>query len=165
MNLVALRPPRTTQSGEYSALLVCSAGGHLAQLLRLEPWFATTDRTWVSFGKDDARSLLAEENFVEGHHPTTRNIPNLLRNLRLAWTTLRQVRPDVIVSNGAGMAVPFFWLGWMMRIPTVFVEVYDRIDSSTMTGRLVRPVTSKFCVQWDEQVALYPGAEVIGPLW
>jgi len=46
----------------------------------------------------------------------------------------------------------------------VYVEVFDRIDSPTLTGRLCRPISTRFCVQWPEQVPHYPGSIVIGPL-
>lgn len=160
----ALRP-RTTGRDPYRVLMVCSSGGHLAQLLRLRTWWEHQERTWVTFDTRDAESSLAGERVVIGHFPTTRNIPNLLRNAVLAVRMLLRDRPDVIVSNGAGLAVPFFWVGWLLRIPSVWVEVYDRIDSATMTGRLVRPVASLFCVQWPEQARVYPGATVIGPVW
>jgi UDP-N-acetylglucosamine:LPS N-acetylglucosamine transferase len=160
----ALRP-RTTGRDPYRVLMVCSSGGHLAQLLRLRTWWEHRERTWVTFDTRDAESSLAGERVVIGHFPTTRNIPNLLRNAVLAVRMLLRDRPDVIVSNGAGLAVPFFWVGWLLRIPSVWVEVYDRIDSPTMTGRLVRPVASLFCVQWPEQLRVYPGATVIGPVW
>jgi hypothetical protein len=52
-----------------------------------------------------------------------------------------------------------------MRIPTVYLEVYDRVDSRTMTGRLVRPLTTRFCVQWPQQQSLYPGSVLTGPLY
>ena len=119
----------------------------------------------VSFDKPDVTSLLEDETVVFGHHPTTRNIPNLVRNFFLSVNLLLKQRPDLIVSNGAGMAVPFFWVGWLLRIPSVWIEVYDRIDSPTMTGRLVRPVATAFCVQWPEQTDVYPGAHMIGTVW
>ena len=146
------------------ALLVSSSGGHLAQLARLKPWWSAWDRTWVTFPTPDATSLLADEHAVWAHHPTTRNVPNLLRNLVLAVGVLRRERPAVVVSTGAGVAVPFFVVARLLRIPTVYVEVYDRIDSPTMTGRLCRPFSSLFCVQWPEQVKLYRRAVVVGPL-
>ena len=51
-----------------------------------------------------------------------------------------------------------------MRVPTVYIEVYDRLDSPTLTGRLCRPITDLFCVQWEEQIRFYPRAQVIGSL-
>ena len=38
-------------------LLVCSSGGHLAQLVKLRPWWEQHDRTWVCFDTTDARGL------------------------------------------------------------------------------------------------------------
>ena len=67
-----------------------------------------------------------------------------------------------MVSTGAGLAVPFFAVARRHRIPTLYLEVYDRIDSATLTGRMCRPLASAFCVQWPEQLVLYPGAETVG---
>ena len=69
-----------------------------------------------------------------------------------------------MVSTGAGVALPFFVLARLRRVPTVYIEVFDRIDSPTLTGRLCRPFTTRFCVQWPEQESLYKDSIVIGPL-
>ncbi|MEO6987761.1 MAG: UDP-N-acetylglucosamine--LPS N-acetylglucosamine transferase [Aquihabitans sp.] len=156
--------PGAHPTPRHHVLLVGSSGGHLAQLMRLEGWWHQHARTWVTFDKPDALSLLAGEDVVWAHHPTTRNAANLLRNLRLAARELKRIRPDVVISTGAGVAVPFFVLARLRRIPTVYVEVFDRIDSPTLTGRLCRPFTTRFCVQWPEQQALYRRSHVIGPL-
>ena len=47
---------------------------------------------------------------------------------------------------------------------TVYVEVYDRIDSATMTGRLCYPFSNLFLLQWEEQRRSYPKGVVIGSL-
>lgn len=144
--------------------MVCSTGGHLAQMLQLRPWWSGHDRAWVTFDRADARSHLADERTWWAHHPTTRHLGNLLRNLVLARRVLRDERPDVVISNGAGVAVPFLVLARRRKIATVYVEVFDRIDSPTLSGRLCRPFTDLFCVQWPEQQRLYRGSVVIGPL-
>jgi hypothetical protein len=144
--------------------LVCSSGGHLAQLCSLRPWWLRRPRLWVSFDTEDARSLLTGENVVWAHHPTTRNLPNALRNLRLAWVVLRRYRPALVVSDGAGVAVPFFLAARALRIPTVFVEVYDRIDEPTLTGRLCYPLSNLFLLQWAEQRRFYPRGQLLGRL-
>jgi len=143
-------------------LLVGSSGGHLAQLLAVAPLWSQQNRTWVTFDTRDAVSLLQGETTIWAHHPTTRNLKNLVRNSGLALQTVRRVRPDVVVSTGAAVAFPFFLAARSMGIPTVYIEVYDRIDSPTLTGRLCRPVSSAFCVQWPEQTSFYPGATVVG---
>ncbi|HET6751428.1 MAG TPA: PssD/Cps14F family polysaccharide biosynthesis glycosyltransferase [Actinomycetes bacterium] len=145
-------------------LLVCSSGGHLIQLHNLRPWWERHDRMWVTFRKLDSRSLLAGERVAWAHHPTTRNLPNLVRNLLLAWRLLRSFRPDVVVSSGAGVAFPFFLVARLLGQKTVYVEVYDRIDSATMTGRLCYPFSNLFLLQWEEQRRSYPKGVVIGSL-
>ncbi|MCP3993145.1 MAG: UDP-N-acetylglucosamine--LPS N-acetylglucosamine transferase [Actinomycetia bacterium] len=146
-------------------LLVSSSGGHLAQLLQLRPWWTGHDRQWVTFDLLDARSRLEGETLIPAYHPTTRSIRNLCRNTSLAFRVLRRFRPDLVLSTGAGVALPFFVIARLMGIPTVYLEVYDRVDSRTLTGILVQPFTTRFCVQWPEQQSLYPGSVLTGPLY
>ena len=147
-----------------NVLLVCSSGGHLAQLYNLRSWWSKHDRTWVTFDTADSRSLLGDERVVWAYHPTTRNVPNLMRNLRLAATLLRRERPDLVVSDGAGVAFPFFVVAKALGIKTVYIEVFDRIDLPTMTGRLCYPLTNLFLLQWEEQRSNYPKGHLIGSL-
>lgn len=151
-------------TGPSRALLVASSGGHLAQLLSLRPWWEERSRAWVTFELPDAVSQLEGERVYGAAFPTTRNVANLLRNALLAGRVIHRERPDLIVSTGAGVAVPFFVLGKVMGIPTVYVEVYDRVDSTTLTGRLCRPFTTLFLVQWERQLRLYRDSVLLGRL-
>jgi beta-1,4-N-acetylglucosaminyltransferase len=143
-------------------MLVASTGGHLSQLLQLKQWWSQDERHWVTFQKEDAVSALDGETVTWAYHPTTRNVPNALRNLRLAWTTLRDSRPDLVVSTGAGVAVPFFVVSRLMGIHTAYIEVFDRISRPTLTGGLCYPITDAFCLQWQEQAKSYPDGQVVG---
>jgi UDP-N-acetylglucosamine:LPS N-acetylglucosamine transferase len=145
-------------------LLVCSSGGHLTQLYQLRPWWERHERTWVTFDHPHSKSLLRGERLILAFAPTTRNIPNALRNLVLAIGVLRAERPDVVISDGAGVAFPFFILARLLRICTVYLEVYDRISRPTLTGRLCYPLSSLFLLQWPEQARSYPSGKVIGCL-
>ncbi|WP_410814235.1 UDP-N-acetylglucosamine--LPS N-acetylglucosamine transferase [Micromonospora sp. 067-2] len=155
---------RTEDGGLPVLLLVGSSGGHLAQLLALRSWYEDRPRCWVTFDTPEAVSLLTGEDLVPAHHPTTRNVPNLLRNALLAWRVLHRRRVAAVVTTGAGVAVPFVVLARLRRVPTVYIEVYDRIDTPTMTARLCRPFLSAMLVQWDEQRRQYPEATVVGTL-
>jgi len=143
---------------------VSSSGGHLFQLYALKAWWQKVDRFWVTFQKADAASLLGGENVSWAHGPATRNIKNLIRNFFLAFRILRKERPDLIISTGAAVAVPFFYVGKLLGCRLVFIEVYDRIDSPTLTGRLVYPITDAFILQWPEQKKYYPKGRLIGQL-
>lgn len=146
-------------------LFVSSSGGHLVQLLRLRRWWEQRDRMWVTFSGPDVDSMLAGERVVAAYQPTTRNLKNAVRNLLLARRVLREFPPDVIVSTGAGVALPFFLMGRLQGAQTVYLEVYDRIDLPTLTGRLCYPLSNLFLLQWEEQRRHYPRGIVIGSVF
>jgi UDP-N-acetylglucosamine:LPS N-acetylglucosamine transferase len=104
----------------------------------------------VTFDKSDARSLLREERVVHAFGPTNRNIPNLLRNLGLAIRVLREERPAAILTTGAGVAVPFAWIGRLLGIPTVYVESVTRIEGLSLSAKLIAPVARRLYGQWPE---------------
>ena len=145
--------------------LVGSSGGHLAHLNMLKPFWSREDRFWVTFDKEDARSILKDEKMYPCYFPTNRNLKNLIKNTFLAIRILRKERPDVIISSGAAVAVPFFYLGKLFGAKTVYIEVFDRIDKPTVTGKLVYPVTDKFIVQWEEMKKVYPKAINLGSIF
>jgi UDP-N-acetylglucosamine:LPS N-acetylglucosamine transferase len=136
------------------ALIVASPGGHLLQMLALEPAWNDLDRTWVTLRSTDVEYLLRDEDVIYGHGPTPRNIGNFFRNLRLAWRVLRDQNPGVIVSTGAGLALPFFVLGRLQRRRLVYVESITRVEKLALTGRLVYPLATSFFVQWDSLAEL-----------
>lgn len=145
--------------------LVGSSGGHLTHLYMLKSFWEKHERFWVTFDKEDARSLLEGETVYPCYFPTNRNLPNLLRNTRLAFRLLKKEKPDLIISSGAAVAVPFFYLSRLFKAKTIYIEVFDRINTSTMTGRLVYPVTDRFIVQWEEMKKVYPKAVNLGSIF
>jgi hypothetical protein len=155
---------RSAPATPPTVALVCSAGGHLAQLHNLRPWWKTLQRVWVTFDTEDARSLLAGEIVIPAFHPTTRNVRNLLRNGVLAWRVLRRYRPTAVVSTGAGVAVPFFVLARLLGVKTIYIEVFDRIDGPSLTARLCYPISDLFALQSEEQTRFFPRGRVIGAL-
>ena len=155
---------RPDEADRTRVLLVCSGGGHLSQLQQLEPWWSRHDRVWVTFEMPGATVLDGERTYT-AYSPTTRNLVNLVRNQRLAWRVIRRERPDLIVSTGAGVALPFFLAGRALRIPCAFLEVYDRVNSRTLTGRLCKPLSTRFLLQWESQRELYGSGTVVGPVY
>lgn len=146
-------------------LLIASTGGHLAQLAEVRRHWRDVEVEWVTFDKPDAAAACGAEPVVWAHHPTTRNPRNAVRNAVLAARVLRRSRPDVILSNGAGVAVPFFVVARLLRIRTVYLEVFDRIAMPTLSGLLCYPIADTFLVQWPQQRRLYPKAELVGQVY
>lgn len=145
--------------------LVGSSGGHLTHLYMLKSFWKKHDRFWVTFDKEDAKSLLVNEKVIPCYYPTNGSIKALFINTWLAWKTLRTEKPDLIISSGAAVAVPFFWLGKLFGAKTIYIEVFDRLDKPTVTGKMVYPVTDEFIVQWEEMKKVYPKAKNFGSIF
>ena len=146
-------------------LLVASSGGHLLQLVQLKDQWPPAERIWVTFPTTDAKSLLDGEQVWFAHHPTNRNLPNLLRNLVLAFRLLRRLRPRAVVTTGAGVSVPFCYLARLFGIRVVFIESFSRITQPSLTARLVYPIANDFFVQWPELQPRFRRARYEGQLF
>ena len=145
--------------------LVGSSGGYLTHLYMLKPFWKNKKHFWVTFNKEDARSLLSGERMYSCYYPTNRSIKALIKNTAIAWKVLRKERPNLIISTGAAVAVPFFYLGKLFGAKLIYIEVFDRIDKPTLTGKMVYPIVDEFIVQWEEQKKVYPKAINLGSIF
>lgn len=156
-------PVMSTTTPERILLVACP-GGHLMQMLALKPAWEDLECRWVTLEAADTKFLLDPEERVFAYGPTPRNIPNTLRNLRLAWSIVRGFKPDVILSTGAALAVPFFLVGRLLGVRLVYVESFTRVQRPALTGRIVYPLTDAFFVQWPtssrRKRAIYAGSVV-----
>jgi len=155
---------RAIDTNDGPVLLVCSSGGHLLQMHELRPAWEPYERIWVTFDKSDARSLLADERVIHAYGPTNRNVPNMVRNLRLAWRVLRRERPAAILSTGAGVVVPFAYIGRLLGVPTLYVESFTRTERLSLSGRMIAPVVRQRYGQWPE-LATVKGVRFAGNLF
>lgn len=151
-----------SRDAHADVLLVCSAGGHLLQLHVLRDAWAGLSHAWVTHDKDDARSLLRGERVFYASGPTTRNVLNLFRNLALSFRIVRRLRPKVVLTTGAGVAVPFAWVAHLAGAKVVYVESLTRIERPSLSLRLVRPVASRIYAQWPELTRALPRARYVG---
>ena len=65
-----------------------------------------------------------------------------------AVKVLFKTKPRIIISTGAGVAVPFLILGkifWGSK--TIFVESASRVSTLSLAGKLVYPFVDKFYVR------------------
>lgn len=142
-----------------------SSGGHLTHLTMLRPFLKDKERFWVTFDKEDARSQLENERMYSCYYPTNRSLKALIKNTIIAWRVIRKERPELIISSGAAVAVPFFYIGKLFGAKLIYIEVFDRLDKATVTGRLVYPITDKFIVEWEEMKKVYPKAINLGSIF
>ena len=144
--------------------LVGSSGGHLAHIMNMKSFWQKHDRFFVTFKLPDTKDLGETERCYWAYHPTTRNIPNLLKNFVLALKVISKEKPDLVLTTGAGVALPFFIIGKIFGAKTIYIEVYDRIDYASLTTKLCKPFTDSLLVQWEEQLEFSKDAQLIGRL-
>lgn len=150
---------------EKKICIVTSGGGHLFHLLQLKEFWKKYQRFWVAPVQEDVLSILAKEKIYWSYHPVTRNYINLFKNTYLAFKILRQERPDLLISSGGGVAIPFFYLAKYYGIKTIFIEIYDSFEDTTITGKLVYQISDFFFVQHASQQKRFYKAEYLGPLF
>lgn len=157
---------KKTSFDDIKVAIVGSSGGHLTHMMMLKPFWKEHNRFFVTFDKEDANSQLKDEKVYHCFFPTNRNFKNLIKNTFLTFKILKKEKPDLIISSGAAIAIPFFFLGKIFfRTKCVYVEVFDRIDKGTIAGKFCYKFADKFFVQWNEQLKVYPKAINLGSIF
>jgi UDP-N-acetylglucosamine:LPS N-acetylglucosamine transferase len=77
---------------------------------------------------------------------------------------LIKVRPKVILSAGAGIAVPACILGRLLGARIIHIESASRIHHLSATGRIMYHVAHLFFVQWEPLADKHPKAIFAGRL-
>lgn len=89
---------------------------------------------------------------------------NFFVNLWEAWRILRSERPDLILSTGAGIVVPFAVWAKVLGIPVVFLETLTRVKKPSLTGRIMYRLADRFFYQWEGLGPYFPRGECTGPI-
>lgn len=142
--------------------LVTSRGGHLFQLYQLKGWWENYQRFWITDKGSDSDYLLKNERVYYGYFPESRNLLNAFRNFFLAFKVLLKEKPNLLISAGAGIAPPFFYVGKLLGMKLVFIEPYDFIKYPSLSGKLVYPITDRFLVQHKRQKRFYKKSQYWG---
>ena len=128
----------------------------------LQSFWNTHERVWVTFSTATTESALKGEKVYWAASPTNRNLPNLVRNFFLAWKVLLHESPDLVISTGAGVGVPFLVVAKILGSQTVFIELITRVKQLSLSARLVLPFLDAIYVHWPQLQARYHRAELIG---
>jgi len=142
-------------------LLVCSAGGHFHTMQELKPFWSNHERVWVTFPTKTTKTALETERVYWAWSPTNRNLLNLIRNFFLAWKVVFQEHPHLVISTGAGVALPFLIAAKILGSRTIFVELFTRVQQLSLSARLALPFLDSIYIHWPQLQARYPKAELI----
>jgi beta-1,4-N-acetylglucosaminyltransferase len=141
--------------------VVSSCGGHLTEVRLLRRFYETHEHFYVL----NDRVVLPGD--MEGK---TRFVSlferdlNFFVNLAEAWRILRAEKPDLIISTGAGIIVPFAICAKVLRIPVLFVETLCRVNHPSLTAKIMYRLADRFFYQWESLGKHFPKGECTGPL-
>ena len=145
-------------------LFISSTGGHLNELLQLKPLFNKYDYNIIT-EKDKSTIELKNEYKSNIHFLTYGTRSNLLKyffvfilNCFKSLFLYFKLRPKYIISTGTHTAVPICYIGKLFGSKIIFIETFANINTKTLSGRLIYPISNLFIVQWEEMLKLYPKA-------
>lgn len=145
--------------------LVSSHGGHLTETLELLEAFEDHEFFFVTYHSvRDADVMEIAPAYFTNNIGT--NVFRMLRAFFWTFRVLRLERPDVVLSLGAEIAIPFFYWAKILRMRRIYIESFCRVNNLSRTGKLVYPIVDVFMVQWPQLLkacgpkAVYEGAVI-----
>ncbi len=141
--------------------IVSSCGGHLTEARALRAAYEKYEHFYVLNDEVILPEDMRGKTFFVRHWERDWLF---FVNLWEAWRILRRERPALILTTGAGVAVPFAIVGKVLRIPTVFVESFTRVNRPSLTGRVMYFLGDRFFYQWRPLGRFFPKGVYGGPL-
>ncbi|MDB5424549.1 MAG: hypothetical protein JWQ29_1965 [Phenylobacterium sp.] len=168
-----MTPIDDKQAPRRRIALAASGGGHVRQLLDLQPVWSEHDYFFITEDTALGQSLSADHR--------THLIPHFawgqakqgaaLRMLGRAFTSffrsasiILRERPDVIISTGAGAVFPALLWARLLGAKVVVVESFARFEKPSLFGRIAAPFAHHLVIQSAKLAAHYPRAKVFDPL-
>lgn len=146
---------------------IASSGGHFEQLMMLKPLmnkyesFIVTEKTDYSVAKNSKKIYYL--NQVNRNEKTFifKMIVNSFNTIRI----FLKEKPDVIISTGALATIPMCLLAKVFSKKLIFIESFAKVNSPTLTGKLLSGFADQFYVQWKEMLEVYPKAIYKGGIY
>ncbi|XP_067394527.1 UDP-N-acetylglucosamine transferase subunit ALG14 isoform X1 [Emydura macquarii macquarii] len=188
--LLARRNSSRPRTAPLSLLVVAGSGGHTTEILRLlsslsqsysprHYVFADTDK--MSEDKICSFEQKRAETFSNSQF-TLNRIPRC-REVRQSWsssvlTTVYSIlysfpltfrlKPDLILCNGPGTCVPvclsalFLGILALKKVIIVYVESICRVETLSLSGKILYYFSDYFIVQWPALKEKYPKSVYLG---
>lgn len=152
-------------------LFISSTGGHLNELMQLEPIFnkyeyfiiTEKDKSTIDLKNKYAKKI---SYLFYGTRKKIFSYPfifiaNCFKSLFLYF----KLRPKYIVTTGTHTAVPICYIGKLFGAKIIFIESFANKNTKTLSGKIIYPISNLFIVQWEEMLKLYPKAVLGGSIY
>ncbi|XP_031163654.1 UDP-N-acetylglucosamine transferase subunit ALG14 homolog isoform X1 [Sander lucioperca] len=176
--------------GPVAVLVVAGSGGHTTEILRLMESLsaAYSPRHYVIADTDtmseekictfesSKQRLDSESQFTicriprsrEVHQSWGSSVLSTLDALRYSLPLVFRLRPDMVLCNGPGTCVPLCVAGLLLgilgmkKVLLVYVESICRVQTLSLTGKILYPISDYFFVQWSSLRDKYPKSIFLG---
>lgn len=146
--------------------LACSAGGHLRELqLAVGAIPSAWHCYWLTQKTTSTCVLMKDKEhvFLVNLQPG-RRWTILLNSLQALYWVVRK-RPDVVITTGAGVAVPtVFFAKKLLGAKIVFINSAADVVQPSRTPVWIEKYADLFLVQWEELLPRFPDAICCGVL-
>jgi beta-1,4-N-acetylglucosaminyltransferase len=133
-------------------VLVCSHGGHLVEMFEIMECFSGHELHFFTY-KEESTKELKNAHFFDNIAIKPLSLPFVIARMCGLY---KKIRPALVVSTGAELAVPAFFASCLFPgVRRVYMECSAQVYSASLTGRLVYPITDLFIVQWDSLLKKY----------
>lgn len=142
--------------------IISSCGGHLTEVRALYSIYSKYPHFFV-INNDILipEDMMLRTYFISHSERDWKFFTNIIEAFIILW----KERPQVLLSTGAGPAVPFALVGRLFfgcRI--IFVETITRIIEPSLTGRIMYWLAHDFYYQWQGLERFFPKGRYGGPL-
>ena len=148
--------------------LVSSCGGHFMELMQLLP-LVDGKRYYIVTEKNVASTASVEKHphhyLIQQEREGISFIFKFGLNIILSFIYFIIERPTTVITTGAGASYPTCRIGKMIGKKVIYIESFAKIDSESVTGRMVYPFADYFFVQWEEMKKVYPKAIYHGTVY
>lgn len=152
-------------------IFISSTGGHLSELMQLKRIFNnydyhiitektdTTIKLKNEYGKRIDYLVYGARNYLFSY------VFKFSYNVIKSFFLYLKIRPDVIVTTGAHTAVPICYIAKFFKKKIIFVESFARVNSKSMSGKMINKIADVFLVQHKELLDVYENSIYKGDLY
>ena len=152
--------------------LAASGGGHVRQLLDLEPLWNRHDHFFVTEDTALGRSIAEKRSCFFVTHVALgqaklgapfKMVAAALRNCSQALSIIRKQRPDIVLTTGAGSM--FFIILWarLFGAKIVLIDSFARFHKPSAFARIGGPLAHLRIAQSEESGRNWPGSVIFDP--
>lgn len=135
--------------------ICCSAGGHLIEALQIKDAYKDYDYFFFTFYQKGIIDEIKKERVYFSIN-LERNIIKFFKCITDTFKVLLKEKPKIIISTGAGFAIPSIILGKLLfRSKIIFIETFTRIYEPSMSGKIAYYFSDLFFVQWKQLLSKY----------